>query len=414
MAAKTENSLHEVMIHEGRIRLLIPDSRKYVNSPSDYAPSKAPVFYNPVMGFSRDLSVVALQTYQHMTGNQLTICEPLTATGVRGIRYASEVKGLQTVVIGDISSKAVTLAEKNVVLNDLSNKIRVEHTHANKILLEHSAPRSRFNVIDLDPFGTPVPYIDSAVQALLSGGLLAVTATDMAPLCGVHPKACIRKYGGKPLRTEYAHEIAVRLLTGAIARTAAKHDMATEPVFSYYADHYVRVHATLRYGAKLADETLKGIGYLLHCFQCFHRETVQEFQLDSSSMYCRECGSKLSLAGPLWTGKIIDKVFSMNMLRDSERRLFRNNRKIEKTLSTAIAEADATPCYYDIDAICDHLACPVPPLATVVDSLKRMKFEATPTLFSHSGLRSSSMASQVKEAVSEAVSQQAEKDSATR
>jgi len=39
-------------------------------------------------------------------------------------------------------------------------------------------------------------------------------------LCGVHAKACVRKYGGKPMRTEYCHELAVRLLAGYMAATA--------------------------------------------------------------------------------------------------------------------------------------------------------------------------------------------------
>ena len=34
--------------------------------------------------------------------------------------------------------------------------------------------------MDLDPYGTPAQLLDSAVQAVSEGGLLLVTATDMA------------------------------------------------------------------------------------------------------------------------------------------------------------------------------------------------------------------------------------------
>ena len=34
--------------------------------------------------------------------------------------------------------------------------------------------------MDLDPYGTPAQFLDSAVQAVSEGGLLMVTATDMA------------------------------------------------------------------------------------------------------------------------------------------------------------------------------------------------------------------------------------------
>ena len=59
----------------------------------------------------------------------------------------------------------------------------------------------RYNVIDVDPYGSPTRFLDSAVRALKNGGLIALTATDMAVLCGVKALVCTRKYFGKPLRT---------------------------------------------------------------------------------------------------------------------------------------------------------------------------------------------------------------------
>ena len=38
--------------------------------------------------------------------------------------------------------------------------------------------------IDIDPFGSPVPFIDSAIQSLARTGVLEVTATDTAALTG--------------------------------------------------------------------------------------------------------------------------------------------------------------------------------------------------------------------------------------
>ncbi len=42
----------------------------------------------------------------------------------------------------------------------------------------------RFDVVDLDPYGAPVTFLDGAVQSVADGGLLLVTCTDMAVLCG--------------------------------------------------------------------------------------------------------------------------------------------------------------------------------------------------------------------------------------
>lgn len=48
----------------------------------------------------------------------------------------------------------------------------------------------RFTVVDLDPYGGPNKFLDGAIQSIQEGGLLMVTATDMAVLAGNTPEAC--------------------------------------------------------------------------------------------------------------------------------------------------------------------------------------------------------------------------------
>ena len=48
-----------------------------------------------------------------------------------------------------------------------------------------------YDAVDLDPYGTPAHLLDSAVQAVADGGLLMVTATDMAVLCGNSGEVCL-------------------------------------------------------------------------------------------------------------------------------------------------------------------------------------------------------------------------------
>ena len=42
-----------------------------------------------------------------------------------------------------------------------------------------------YEVVDLDPYGSPTQFLDSAVQAVADGGMLCVTATDMAGKCNM-------------------------------------------------------------------------------------------------------------------------------------------------------------------------------------------------------------------------------------
>lgn len=65
----------------------------------------------------------------------------------------------------------------------------------------------RFTAIDLDPYGCPNRFLDGALQSVQDGGLLLITATDMAVLAGNTPEACYIKYGSVPLKSKACHEI---------------------------------------------------------------------------------------------------------------------------------------------------------------------------------------------------------------
>lgn len=69
------------------------------------------------------------------------------------------------------------------------------------------AENQRFSIIDLDPYGSPTPFMDSAIQSISDGGLLMITSTDMAVLCGNHGEACFAKYGSYPVKAKFCHEM---------------------------------------------------------------------------------------------------------------------------------------------------------------------------------------------------------------
>ena len=391
------------IVKEGKTSVVVPKLAAYVKEAWEYAPSKAPVFYNPAMELNRDLAVLALQAYQKTLGRDICVCEPLTGCGIRGVRFAVEVNGVRNVFVNDINPEAAKLARVNVERNELARRVLIMNEDANLFLSRYAAPRKRFDYIDIDPFGSPVPYLDATVRALRNGGLLALTATDMAPLCGVHPRACIRKYGGKPLRTEYCHELAVRLLVGCLAMMAAKHEIGVEVMFSHSTDHYVRTYAVARYGAKIADKSVQMMGYVLHCFSCFHRETSEGI-VSPLKRECAECGSKLNVAGPLWLGKIFDEKFCSLIKREVDGRGLEQEKRILKLLSLVQDEVEAPVTYYVMDKICDKLNLPVPPLIEVVNGLRKAGFQATLTHFNTRGVKTDAPANVVKEVITKIAS----------
>jgi tRNA (guanine26-N2/guanine27-N2)-dimethyltransferase len=390
-------------IREGKVKVVVPKLKAFKKQPCDYAPSKAPVFYNPVMELNRDITILAFQAYQRLVNREISICDPLTGSGIRGIRFAAEIQGVKKVVVSDINERSFKLAKHNVQLNGLQELVAVKHKDANCLLSCHGAPRKRFNVVDIDPFGSPVPHLDSAVRALCNKGFLAATATDLAPLCGVHAKPCVRKYGGKPLRTEYCHELAVRLLAGCVATVAAKQDIGVRVVFSHSLDHYIRVYAQISYGAKKADASIKSLGYVIHCFNCFHRETANTFSARFFEK-CPECGSKMDWAGPLWIGKIFDPQFCEALAQENRRTAFRNSAKISKLAALTKDEAEAPTTYFVIDKISNKLSSPVPSVVAMLKILCANGFKAVPTHFNSRGVRTNAPACTVQNLLKAAVS----------
>ena len=383
------------LAHEGGARIWVPKREGIL-------PSRLPVFFNPVMELNRDVAVLALQAFQRALGRDVDACEPLAGCGVRGIRFALEVKGISQVWLNDINKKAADLAGLNARENEVERWVRVDDLDANLFLSQYAAPRKRFDYVDVDPFGSPVLYLNSAVRAVRDGGLIALTATDMAPLCGVHPRACVRKYGGRPVRTEYCHEMAVRLLAGSLALTAAKHDVGIRVVFCHSTDHYIRLYAVLRHGAKKADNSIKEMGYVSHCFNCFHREIVNGL-FTTPRQECPECRSRLTTAGPLWVGTVLDRDFCQRMRTELRGRKLKQEKRISKMLFLAENESDAPATYYVIDKICDKYALPAPSTENVIKRLQERGYAAIPTHFNWRGIRTNAPAKLMREMIENAV-----------
>ena len=111
---------------------------------------------------------------------------------------------------------------------------------------QSSAAVQAFDVVDIDPYGSPNVLLDAAVQSVAEGGLLMVTATDVAVLCGNNAEACFTKYGSYALHREYCHEQALRVLLACVAQHAARHKRVIEPVLSMSVDFYVRMFLRVR------------------------------------------------------------------------------------------------------------------------------------------------------------------------
>ncbi len=93
----------------------------------------------------------------------VNIVDALSASGLRTIRFLKELEGVKTDYANDLSTSSHKLMQDNFKLNGLkSDQYKATLLDANKLLLD-SKGHEPFDVIDLDPYGAVVPFIDSAV-----------------------------------------------------------------------------------------------------------------------------------------------------------------------------------------------------------------------------------------------------------
>jgi tRNA (guanine26-N2/guanine27-N2)-dimethyltransferase len=388
----------KTFVTEGMARIIVPEVAPSEGETLEGARSRAPVFYNPAMKMNRDSAILALGALHKRLSRPLTVCEPMCGSGVRGIRMALEAEGVGEAVLGDMSYNAVRLAEKNVLMNGVSDRVRVRRMEANLLLSLYARPLARFDYTDIDPYGTPAPYIDATVRATMRDGMVALTATDMAPLCGVNVRACLRKYRSTSLRTAYSHETALRILAGAFARVATVHKVASRPAFSFFADHYVRLYMLLEKGKKRADESLREMGYLLHCPQCRSYRSVKGSLLGDEGA-CKVCGSVMKAAGPLWLGDLADEGFCSDMVRYSEDSFIGSNRRLMEIIGRAKGEIGMPPGFFVVDELSSDLGVPSRRIEPVIAGLKESGFRAVVSHADSRGLKTDAPVDAVKRMV---------------
>jgi tRNA (guanine26-N2/guanine27-N2)-dimethyltransferase len=379
-------------VREGKARILVPTFDEYAGKPEQHLRGMAPVFYNPVMKTNRDTAVLVLRAHQNVLGRGIDACEPMAGSGVRGIRLALEVDNVDRVVMGDLSPSAVNLVSLNVERNSVLDMVSVRLLDANLLLSLHCFPGGRFDYVDVDPYGSPVRFIDTAIRSVKNHGILALTATDMAPLCGVNPKACIRKYGARPITSEFCHETALRLLIGTLVRQAAMHEKAMTPLFSYYSDHYIRVYCRLDKGKRRADCQIEQIGYIKYCPRCLHR-TVSK---DNKAEGCESCGFKTRVAGPLWLGEYTDPEYASWRLDDSMTLYYMVGTKTVALIQMLRDEHGYPPWFFDIDSVCSKLGVRSMATGEVLTRISEAGYRVVRTHYSNRGIKSDASIDELK------------------
>ncbi|KAK4192439.1 S-adenosyl-L-methionine-dependent methyltransferase [Podospora australis] len=315
-----------------------------------------------------------------------TILDALSASGLRALRYAHEIPFLTKVTANDLLKVATESIERNAAHNKLTDKINISHddamAHMYQLVVNElrkanmgggrpgkTHASDKYDVVDLDPYGTAAPFLDAAVQAVRDdGGLLCVTCTDSSVWASNgYPEKCYSLYGGVPVKGWYSHEVGLRLALYSIQTAAAKYGLAIEPLLSLSIDFYLRVF--VRVTKSPAMVKFQG-GKNMVVYACsggcgswttqllmknkpapnkkgsgiFYKHGVAK--APTTPEQCEHCGSTLHLAGPMYGGRIHSPEFVQKVIDEANEapaEIYGTKERIRGMLQTALEEFLPTP-----------------------------------------------------------------------
>jgi tRNA (guanine26-N2/guanine27-N2)-dimethyltransferase len=349
----------------------------------------ASVFFNPKMTLNRDFTLLFLTTIAEDSPHPLTIVDPLAGTGVRSFRILVELptENIEKIIIGDKNPKAVEIIEKNISDLCLEKRTETIRSDAYNTISSLIEKKEKIDVIDIDPFGSPISFLEVSIKALKRfEGYLLITATDLQVLCGKYSDACVRIYNALPTRHFLCHEVALRILIYNLLISAGRLGVAIKPTFCYHHEHFLRVKVKIVESKEKANEQHRNIGFVYFCTECSFYKT-QLITESNIPINCPICMKKLEKSGPLWLGKLYDKEIIRRMFDVLDDLDLPTKKQVSQILTQVSEEKDPQPFFYFIPFVLRLLQKGGVSIKQIIEQLISSNFQASRTIFNPEGIK---------------------------
>lgn len=165
-------------------------------------------------------------------GRNLTYLDGFSATGIMGIKLLKE-KLVDRVIFNDLHTKPGLILH-NILINNLSNR---EYSILNKNILKVTENIQNVDIIDLDPYGSPLIYLNKF--KMLDSSYLFMTHTDLINICSHTCNTYYLKHNIIQYYSEAYNECAIRSILYLANITSVK----TLNLFDVYKfNHYIRFY----------------------------------------------------------------------------------------------------------------------------------------------------------------------------
>ena len=348
-----------------------------------------PVFYNPAMSRSRTRSVLLMQyaIENKLLGNgPIYAVDGLAATGLRARRWLNELpkesaERIHATII-DMNQYALDLALKT------HDEFPPDHSEGELKAINGDLRSAILNQgwhwVDIDPYGSPTPFLDTAIQSMARKGIIEVSATDTAALTGSSKNPLLRRYGARVRNDGLAHDSALRVLLATVGRVASKHERRIEPLISIWDSHHLRVSMRIIRSIEGANKIEESLGWRVYsptheevvasiksglhtetsldilpmdCFLPLHHPINRDDERVSGPMWIKNMGKKEVLAF-----MTEERVLQMcgpdpmkeDLLKWTEKEFDYENRRILRSVKNLADEANAIETQHHI--LVDYLS----------------------------------------------------------
>lgn len=355
------------LVTEGATRLPIHDDQLSGSEAGPGTHDRERPFYNPAMVVNRDLSMLVVEAWAKHRGRELDVADVLAGAGARSLRLANEVQAPIIVHANDGDPNAIDrIHEGRASLGIEEERLQTTRGAAHAFLAAR-----RYDIIDIDPFGSPMPLLDAAMRAVRHDGLLCITATDTAALSGTYPRVARRRYGAWHglHKMPWRSEVGLRILSAAVVRSAGRHDRAARPVLSVCAGHWMRVVMHVTDGRAASDKAAKALG------------EVWATEGDLAAMGDRAPAG--DYAGPIDTRPLHDPTL-LTALQPEAHAI---DRRTEALVADLQAEAEAPAFWASMPHLRRAIGRDLPKRNALMQAMRDAGFSATRTHLDPEGIR---------------------------
>jgi tRNA (guanine26-N2/guanine27-N2)-dimethyltransferase len=321
-------------------------------------------FFRPESRPSRDYGVLLAR---HLgAAGPVRMLDAMAGCGIRGLRCAVE-GGIHSLWSNDADPDRLPLLEANLSACPVAMELRLSSHTAQHLLAGCLQRCQRFELVDLDAFGSPAALLPLALEAVAMDGVLYLASSDGRSPTGHDRPAALRHFGAAARAHPASWELALRLQLGAIARAAWALGRGIEPLLSFSEGRTFRTAVRLLPRPSAGEEAW--LGLLAHCHGCGDQQQQSLLRLRGWAE-C-SCASPLAVSGPLWLGPLQHPP-SLNALlalaEQSSESLAPASGRLLQRLS---ADTGLSARCWPVAEIARRLRRSPPPLAWLVDQLRQ-------------------------------------------